>query len=137
MVSDKAVRQAIYKALNVKAVTDLLANGSASIVHSVAPLGSGYPMIVFNQQAGQAHHQFTGSRYDEQTWMVKAVCSGGSSSAAEDICAAADAQLDWVKMPIEGAETMHLAADSKLSYSEVVDGEQYRHHVALYRLVLQ
>lgn len=137
MVSDKAVRQAIYKALNVKAVTDLLANGSASIIHSVAPAGAGYPMIIFNQQAGQAHHQFTGSRYDEQTWMIKSVVQGGSSSAAEDIAAAVDAALDWKLPSIEGAETMHLTADSKLSYSEIVDGEQYRHHVALYRLVLQ
>jgi hypothetical protein len=137
LVSDKAVRVALYKKLNVKAVTDLLANGSASIIHQVAPDTASYPMIIFNQQTGEPHHQFGGSRYDEQTWMVKAVEQGGSSSAAEDIAAAVDAALDWQLLSIEGGESMQVEADSKMSYSEVVDGEPYRHHVALYRLVLQ
>lgn len=137
MVSDKAVRQGLYKKLNVKAITDQLANGSASIHHQVAPSSAEYPMIIFNQQSGVPRHQFTGARYDEQVWMVKAVCEGGSSSSAEDIAKAVDDELDWELLTIEGAETMHLEAQSKLSFSEVVDGEQFRHHVALYRLIIQ
>lgn len=137
MVNSKAVRQGVYKALNVKAVTDLLANGSASIHHAVAPSSGAYPMLIFNKQSSISNAQFGGSRYDDELWTVKAICKGGSSSTAEDIAAAVDSALQWKTLEISGGESMHLARESGIDYAEVQSGEQFRHHGAVWRLMIQ
>ena len=45
MVSNKAVRQALYQKLNVAAVTTPLANGSASLHHAMAPSSGLMPFL--------------------------------------------------------------------------------------------
>jgi hypothetical protein len=137
MVSTKAVRQAIYKKLNVKAVTDLLAEGSASICHSTAPTGAKYPLVIFQKQASHSDRAFTGGVYDNEVWFIKAICQGGSSSKAEDIDAQIRLALDWQNLEIAGGESMYLAREDGQDYTEIDSGEQFRHHGATYRLMIQ
>ena len=136
MVNSKAVRQALYTALNVKAVTQLLGSGSASICHAVAPSSAAYPLVIFNKQSSQSQPSFGGDRLDSELWLVKAVVQGGSSSAAEDVAAAVDGVLHWKTLAITGGESLHLARESGLDFSEIQDGEQYRHHGSVYRLII-
>lgn len=136
MVSQKAVRQAIYTKLNVASVTGSLANGSASLFHSFAPDGP-YPLVIFNEQASTATHAFGGDHYDSQVWMVKAVAKDSSSSTAEDVDKAIADVLDFQNLNIAGAVHMYLARESAVTYTEVVSGQQYRHHGHLYRLVVE
>lgn len=137
MVSNKAVRQALYEKLNTSSVTTPLATGSASLFHAVAPSSAAYPLVIFNKQAGTPTHQMGGSHYDSQIWLVKAIVKGGSSSAGEDIAKAIADRLDFASLTISGGETMHLARESDVDYTEVESGETYRHHGSLYRLTVQ
>ena len=137
MVSDKAVRQAIYTALNVASVTTNLANGSASLHHSVAPSSAAYPLVIFQQMSDTVIGAFGGDHIDNQVWLVKAIVKGGSSSTAEDIAKAVHDVLHFQDLSIAGADHMYLARETGVSYSEVVSGEVFRHHGHNYRLVHQ
>lgn len=137
MVSDKAVRQGIYTKLNVASVTTQLAQGSASLIHSVASPSATYPLVIFNQQADTVTSAFGGDHFDSQVWLVKAVVKGGSSSAAEDIAKAIADVLHFQPLTIAGADHMYLARENGVTYTETVAGEQFRHHGANYRLVVQ
>lgn len=137
MVNNKAIRQALYERLNVPAVTTLLANGSASLIHAVAQPNADYPLVIFHKQAGTPTHQMGGSHYDTQVWLVKAIVRGGSSSQAEDIADAAADRLDFGFLAITGGQLMSLIRQSDVDYTET-DGDQvYRHHGALYRVQVQ
>lgn len=137
MVSSKAVRQALYTKLNVASVTTSLAQGSASLIHAVAPSSATYPLVIFNEQSGTPTHQFGGDHFDEQVWLVKAIVKGGSSSTAEDVAKAIADVLDFQNLSIAGANHMYLAREGDVTYAEVVNGETYRHHGAYYRVTFQ
>lgn len=138
MVSTKAVRQAIYQKLNVSGVTTLLANGSASIFHAVAPPTGSYPMLVFHKQSGVTAATGQGGEELKNTlWLVKAVVRATSSSAAEDIDKAANDQLHFGDLTITGADDMYLTRESDVEYVETVGDNQYRHVGGIYRLIYQ
>lgn len=137
MVSAKAVRQAIYTRLNVASVTTNLANGSASLFHTVAPENSAYPMVIFFQASGVPTHQFGGDHFDSQRWEVRAVAKGGSSSQAEDVAKAIADALDFKEPVIAGANAMYMAREDDVVYAENIDGETYRHHGFYVRVVFE
>lgn len=137
MVSAKALRQAIYTKLNVASVTTSLASGSASLHHSVAPSSASYPLVVFNRQASTESLMFGGTAIESDVWMVKAVAKGNSSSAAEDVDKAVSDVLHFKPLNITGANDMYLARETAIDYSEVVEGEVYRHHGHNYRVIYQ
>lgn len=145
MVSAKQVRTALYQKLNVASLTTQLAQGSASLIHSVASPSSAYPLVIFSEQSstvmarsfGGTAVSDTGFPVDSQLWLVKAIAKGGSSSVAEDVDATIAGLLDFQQLTITGADHMYLARESAVAYAEVVEGETYRHHGHLYRLILQ
>jgi hypothetical protein len=143
MVSDKAIRQALYQKLNTASVTSLLAEGSASLHHYTAKKGSLYPFIIFHKQTGTPVRRMGGNAFDDHLWLVKAVAGPDanstvpSSSAAEDIAKAFDDLLDFGTLTVTGGTTLFLARDSDIDYVETTDDKQYRHHGALYRLRLE
>lgn len=137
MVSNKAVRQALYKKLNVSTVTSLLGSGSASLVHEVAPPSAKFPICVFAKQSDTSTQRFGGNAYDSHVWMVKGVVRDTSASAAEDIDKAVRDLLDFGSLTISGGDLMYLARISGIEYQEN-DGDQvFRHVGGLYRLVVQ
>lgn len=134
MVSDKAIRQGIYEKLNVASVTSLLAEGSASIRHAVAPPSGQFPFVIFNKQSGTPTRRMGGNAFDSQIWLVKAVARDTTSSTAEDISKAIDDLLDFGTLTITGATLLFLARESDVDYVETDGDRQYRHHGAYYRL---
>jgi hypothetical protein len=136
VVSDKAIRQGIYEKLNTASVTSLLAEGSASIRHAVAPPSGRFPYIIFSKVSGVPVQRFGGNAYDNHIWLVKAVARDTSSSTAEDISKAVDDLLDFGTLTISGGTLLHLARESDVDYIEVVGDQQYRHHGANYRLAV-
>lgn len=137
MVSSKAVRQALYQKLNVAPITGSLAQGSASLIHSVAPSNATYPLVIFNEQSGTPTHQFGGDHFDSQLWLVKAIAKGNSSSTAEDVSKAIADALDFQNLSITGADHMYMAREGDVTYAEVVNGEVYRHHGFYVRITFQ
>jgi hypothetical protein len=137
MVSTKAVRQALYQKLNVASVTSLLANGSASIHHGVAPLTAAYPLLIFNKQSGVTTNRMGGEAFKNTLWLVKGVARATSSSTAEDIDKAVNDLLHFGALTITGADDMYLARESDVEYVETSGDTQYRHVGGLYRLTYQ
>ena len=136
MVSDKAIRQGLYQALNVAAVTGSLAEGSASLRHAVAPPTGLFPFVIFNKVSGTPTRRFGGNAFDSQIWLVKAVARDTSSSAAEDIAKAIDDLLDFGTITVSGATLLFLARESDVDYAETDGDQTYRHHGALYRVAI-
>jgi hypothetical protein len=143
--ASKAVRQALYEALNVEALTSsdpskkLLANGSASIFYSTAPSGSAFPYIIFFKQSGVSNsrtYSAFGRPADSQLWTVKGVVRGPKSSPAENIDAAVREILDDATLTITGGETFDVSRASDLDYTELDGDTQYRHHGGIYRVVV-
>lgn len=138
MVSDKAVRQAIYERLNVSSVTTLLGSGSASLVHGVARPTSAYPLCVFNKQSGITDAlTFGGDHMANHLWLVKGVAKATSASAAEDIDKAAFDRLHFQTITIAGAQTLFLSRESDVNFPETTGDTVFWHVGGLYRLKYQ
>lgn len=138
MVSDKAVRQALYVKLNVSAVTSQLGSGSASLVHGSAPPTAAYPLCVFNKQSGVNDHRvFGGDDARNTLWLVKGVARATSASVAEDIDKAVNDLLHFGDLTITAADDMYLARESDINYSETSGDQTFWHVGGLYRLVYQ
>jgi hypothetical protein len=137
MVSNKAIRQALYQKLNVSSVTTLLGSGSASLVHELAPPSATYPLCLFARQSDVSTLRFGGNAFDNQVWQVKGIVRSTSSSVAEDIDKAVRDLLDFGSLSITGGSLMHMARISGFEYAENEGDEVYRHVGSLYRLYVQ
>lgn len=136
MVSDKAIRQALYQKLNTASVTGSLADGSASLRHAVAPPGDRFPFVIFNKVSGTPTRRFGGNAFDSQIWLVKVVTRDSSSSVAEDVAKAIDDLLDFGTLTITGGTLLFLARESDVDYVETSGDQSYRHHGANYRIAV-
>ncbi len=138
MVSDKAIRQGLYEKLNTAPVTSLLGSGSASLVHAGAPSSAAYPLCVYQKQSGRADLMgFGGPGARNQLWLVKGVVRSTKASLAEDIDKAVADLLHFSSLTIAGGESMYLAREGDVNYSEVVGDQTYWHVGSLYRLRVQ
>ena len=137
MVSNKAIRAALYQKLNVASVTTLLGSGSASLVHGVAPPSASFPLCVFSKQADTSTLRMGGNAFDSHTWLVKGISRATSPSLAEDIDKAVRDLLDFGTLTITGGSLLHLARVSGVEYPETDGDQTYRHVGSLYRLVVQ
>lgn len=138
MVNNKLVRQALYERLNVASVTNLLANGSASIFHAVAPAEAPFPFLVFSKQSGTMRGVFgNGEAYKDHLWLVKGVTRDTKSGAVEDIDKAVHDLLQHGNLTITGADDMAVYRVSDVEYVETVGDMQYRHCGGSYRLAVQ
>lgn len=137
MVSSKVTRGGIYQKLNTSSVTSLLAAGSASLYHAVAPPDAAFPFIVYNKQSGVSRWRFGGNAMDSHVWMVKAVDRNSKSGVAEDIAKAVADVLDFKVLSLANGTNLFTARESDLDYEETLGDQQYRHHGALYRVVVQ
>lgn len=137
MVSEKAVRQALYQTLNVASVTSQLGSGSASLVDEQAPPTSLYPLCVFWKASGVAMDAFGKEAFRDQLWGVKGVVKAKSASVAEDIDKAAYDLLNFVAITVSGAVAVRPVRESDISFSESEGDEVWKHRGGLYRLKVQ
>lgn len=137
MVSTKAVRGGLYQKLNTASVTSLLADGSAGLYHSVAPPNARFPFVVYNKQSGTSAWRFGGNAMDTHVWLVKAVDRNEKSGPAEDIAKAIAGVLDFKTLTMSEGQNLFTARESDVDYVETSGDQQYRHHGAYYRVVVQ
>lgn len=137
MVSNKAIRQAIYQKLNTASVTNLLAGGSAGITHAVAGPTAAYPLLVFSKSSGTQVNAFRDEAYKTTLWLIKGIARGKSASAAEDIDKAVFDLLNFGTISISGGDDLAVYRESDIEYAETQGDDIYHHVGGLYRLVYQ
>jgi hypothetical protein len=137
MVTNKAVRQALYTKLNTASVTNQLANGSASIIHAVAPPTAAYPVLVFSNNSETQVNAMQDEAYTTTLWQVKAIAKARSASAAEDISKAVFDLLNFGTLTISGAITLAVYRETGMQFAEVIGDDIYHHVGGLYRIAYQ
>jgi hypothetical protein len=137
MVSNKAIRQAIYQKLNTASVTNLLSGGSAGINHAVAGPTAAYPLLVFSKSSGTQVNAFRDEAYKTTLWLIKGIARGKSASAAEDIDKAVFDLLDHGTLTIAGAVKLAVYRESDVEFAETQGDEIYHHCGGLYRVAYQ
>jgi hypothetical protein len=137
MVTNKAVRQALYTKLNTASVTSLLASGSASIIHAVAPPSGTYPLLVFSKSSGTQVNAFGDEAYKTTLWLIKAIAKGKSASTAEDIDKAVFDLLNFASLTISGSVSLAVFRESDVEYPETQGDDIYHHVGGLYRIAYQ
>jgi hypothetical protein len=145
-----ATRRAIYGKLSGDSTLNNLLGTVApgytkSIYHGVAPDDAGFAYVLFNKQSGtptEAFYKYDSSSnrgpsaFDTDIWLVKGVDRAPSADRAESIADRIHALLnDGTGISISGGTLAYLRRESDVDYGEVIEGVQYRHAGALYRLV--
>lgn len=134
-LSSKTLRTAIYGKLTAtRAITTLI---SRRVYHAIAPDEAGYPLVIFHKQSGTPVDTFGERAWINQVWLVKAVDRASSSTAAEDTQAAIIDTLTDDTLTVAGGTIFDLRYLSDIDYIEVENGVQYRHHGALFRVVVR
>ena len=136
-----ATRRAIYGKLagdrTLNALLGAAPTGySKSIFYQLAPAGAAFPFVIFQRQSGTPTEAFTDpSAVETDVWMVKAVDKNSSADTAESIQARVAFLLNDAALSVSGASLMYVRRQSDIDYSELADGETYRHAGSLYRVV--
>lgn len=140
------VRRGIYGRLSGDSTLSNLLGTAApgytkAIYHDPAPEGAQFPFVLISKSSGVPTESFGkapsgGIAYETDVWLVKAVDHSSSADTADSIAARVQYLLNDAALSIAGGvSTMYLRRQSDVEYSEVVDGETYRHAGSLFRLV--
>lgn len=118
------------------AITDLLANGTASVFAWLAPENEDPPYVVFNQQADTPVYRLPAVAYENLLYQVRAVTEGESAKLAGQIEDAVEAALTDQAVSVSGHTLMYLRKESGVDYVEVTQGQRYHHRGAIYRVMV-
>jgi hypothetical protein len=138
-----AIRRALYgKMAGDTTLNNLLGTPAPgygkNIYHKSAPAGATFPYVVFEKQSGVPTEAFTRpSAFETDIWMIKAVDRSSTADPAEAIADRLKALLNDSTLSISGGTLMYLRRQSDVEYPETVDGMQYAHVGALYRLIYE
>ena len=131
-----ALKQALYEAMTGGTALTALLAGTASIYNSIAPPGSSFDYVVFNQQAG-ADENMDDHRRTDWRYTVKAV-SATSPAAAGIIAAAIDDLLHDAPLSVTGYANLWQRRVSTVEFTEVTPaGEYYYHAGGIYQFRLE
>lgn len=135
-----AVRRSLYGKMSgdstLTAMLGTPASGYAkSIYYEQAPQGAQFPYIIFTKQSGTPSYALSARTYDNEMWLIKAVDRSDSADAADNISSRLDALLTDGTISISGRSELYLRRESDVDYSEVIDGQTYRHAGSLFRLI--
>ena len=133
------VRAGLYQRLTADLDLAALLATNASIYHAQAPASAAFPYIVFHKQAGTPTYTFQtgGAAFDNEVWLVKGIDRNTSSNTVDAIANRLDEVLTDGNITVSGKEVMYLKRESDVEYLETVEGVQYRHAGAFYRLIYQ
>jgi len=111
------------------------------IYYQIAPADAGFPYVIFQKQAGTPTYTFKAGHaaIDTEVWLIKGVATtpGDPSDQADTISSRLDALLTDGTVTISGATQMYLRRESDVDYSEVNEGQEYKHSGALFRLLYE
>jgi hypothetical protein len=127
------VRAALYQRLADDDTLTALLSDPEAIFEEVASSGTTPPYLAFHHHAGTEIWTFKGGRSERALWVVKGICRGLKSDAAEAIDARCTELLHNARLSVEG-RTVSVLRESRVSYGESVDGEQWRHRGGIYRI---
>ncbi len=140
----QAIRRSLYgKMAGDATLTAMLGTPATgytqSIYHQEAPKNAGFPFIAFNLQAGVYAHAMQGgaNAFEDDLWLIKGVDRSPSADIVDGIASRLEALLSDGLLTISGRTQMWLRPQQPVEYSEVLDGEMYRHSGRLFRLVHQ
>lgn len=126
---------AIFQKLSaISGVTNVVSN---RIYDRQAPADATYPLVIVSKQAGTKRRAFrTPNAFNEEIWLIKTVDRNTTSNIAETVQSAVDAAFDGGTLTVTGKTVADLHHTSDVDYLEPVDDQTYRHHGALYKVVL-
>lgn len=136
----QASRSALYGKITASSAVTSLLSGTASVYYGVAPASAAFPLIVFQQTSGVPVYSFkqNGAAYENEVWMIKAIDRSTSSNTVDSIAHALDTALTDANLSIAGYSQMYLKRESDVPpIVETVEGQQYRHAGAQFRLIYQ
>lgn len=119
------MRDEIYNALKNHAPLTALVHDR--IYYEVAPQSAKFPFVIFHKQSGVPKWAFSGRPLEWELWVAKAVTTGDSNAATEDIA-------DAIEDALTDAVGLWCRRQSDIAYSEEETGEVYRHLGGLYRV---
>jgi hypothetical protein len=130
------IRKALYQKLTAtSAVTQKLSETTA-VYHGQAPPDADYPLIIFDKQSNIRTRAFGKSTaFQAESWLIKAVDRNTTSNPAEAISEAVDAALTNGTLTVTGGTVEDIYPTGDVDYLEVDQGQTYRHHGVIYRIV--
>jgi Protein of unknown function (DUF3168) len=131
------LRAAIYQRLHNDADLAALLGTPGAIYHQVAPAAGVAPYIVFAKQTGNPSWTFGTGRGDhlqQERWLVKAVCSGGSAGPAEQAAERVDDLLHDAPLLLDNARLLYCRRVSDVDYPETSGASVFHHVGAIYRI---
>lgn len=131
------LKTAIYNKLAADAtLTALLANGSSSIFHQIAPEQTNAPYVIFNQQSGTPDWTMGQKAFDNYTYQIKGVTEGPSAAAAGTIAARIETVLNDQPLTLASGTLLYLRKASDVDYPETNLGTIYNHSGGIYRILV-
>jgi hypothetical protein len=153
-----ALRRAAYGRLSGDTTLNGYLGGIAAgytkaIYYEVVPEDAGFPCVVFSKQSGVSTGSFRNrgtatvpekgpvSAYDTDVWLFKAIDRSTTADTAEQISSRIAALLNdggtAISLSPSAGTLLYFRRESDIDYSEVVDGETYRHSGSLYRVIVE
>lgn len=118
--------------------TALAAAVSARIYGYVAPLGTAFPLVIFQTQGGLDVRGVGPTRImSDLTVVVKAIDRAEGFGTLATIAARIDALLQGASGAATGGLVISCVREQPFSLVEVIDGAQYRHLGGIYRIAAQ
>ena len=137
----KATDTGLFTILNTDAgtamgtITGSLKNlGITGVYRMVAPQTAALPYVVFSEQSGISEWQFDQRYAKSLLYLVKAVGSGHSGSAASAASDRFDVLLNDQPLTLTGWTCVRLRREQDVEYVEESEGVIYQHVGGLYRL---
>jgi Protein of unknown function (DUF3168) len=134
-----AFEAALYQKLTTTAALTTLLATATSVYAYLAPESAGYPLVVFNKQAGTEDNE-TPVRTRQLVYQVAAIVAdpptgvGKTMKDALAIDEQVDAALNGVLLTVTGWTTFRLRRESDVAFVEPTDaGKLYYHAGGLYR----
>ena len=131
-----ALETALYEALTGGTALAALLAGTASVYNNIAPPGSAFDYVVFNQQVGDDENMDAHRRVDWR-YMVKGI-SSVSMAAGGSIAAEIDSLLHAIPLTVSGWTNIWQRRLSTVRYQEVTaEGECFYHCGGIYQFRLE
>jgi hypothetical protein len=125
-MADDTVGKALKTALNVTAITSLLASGAASIWRNAAKQKSARPFLVYSLAAPRpTQYTLRVKVSDDHGWQFDAYAD--DSATTDAIIAAVETALLDNALPVTGKTTLYCRKETDLPAPSEFDGQQMVH----------
>ena len=128
MVLRKQIDDAIYAALNVAAVTNVLTGG---VWNTRVPQGTTPPYGVFSESGGSTGYTFD-KTLRRRVYLVRAIVKSQWPKDAADAFVLMAAQIQDKVLPVSGGEMIRILEEAPFDLSEDVGGGVFYAHVGAY-----